>query len=125
MATDVEFDPNGEALTAAVSCGHAQAGAYILTVFEANNAVQEEKGTFFDPDDDSYQLSGSLAQQDGRLLQCWGTMELIAPVKQYALFLTISQGNEEVGSLTSEGETDDAQITRSLFARLVAKTPTP
>ena len=121
MATEVKFDPSGAALKAEVRCGHAQAGAYILKIWKANNVVQKEEGTFFDPDDDTYELTGSIEEQAGRLVQCTATVELIPPIKQYALLMTIRQGNQQIGALTFSGETDAPQITSSLFAKLVAK----
>ena len=121
MATEVQFDPGGAALKVEVRCGHAQAGAYALKVWEANKVVQREEGTFFDPEDDTYKLVGSVQKQDGRLVECSARLELIPPIKQFALILTLWQGNQRIGSLTDSGETERPHYSLSLFARLVAK----
>lgn len=120
MATPVTFDPKGPALTVEVRCGYAQAGAYILKLWDANKVVQSEEGTFFHPEDDSYTLQGLAKEQNGRLLQCTATVEVIPPIKQFAVLLTVWQGGKQVGSLTASGETDDSEVTRSLFATLTA-----
>ncbi len=121
MAESIAIDPKGPELWAEVRCGHAQAGAYFLKLWEANKVVQLEEGTFFDPSDDTYKLKGTAAKQVGRLLQCTTTLEIIPPIKQYALLVTVWQGNLRVGpTLTATGETEERQITLSLFGKFVA-----
>jgi hypothetical protein len=124
MAEIVPVDPKGPQLTVEVRCGHAQAGAYVLKLWDANEVVQREEGTFFDPTDDTYKLTGTAAKQVGRLLQCTAELEIIPPIKQFALLMTVWQGSKRVGPvLTASGETDEPQVTRSLFARFTAEGP--
>ena len=121
MAEIVPFDPKGPPLRAEIRCGHAQAGAYILKLWDGNKVVQREEGTFFDPSEDSYVLKGTAAKQSGRLLQCTAELEIIPPIKQYVLLVTIWQGDEKVAVLTASGETDEPQVMRSLYARFAAE----
>ena len=121
MATKVLFDPKGPALEADVRIGFAQAGAYVLKLFDGNEVVQRWEGTFFNPDDDRYALPGTAKENNGRLLQCRFGVEIIPPEDQYALMLTIMQGTQKLAVITVAGQTSEPEVTRSLFAELMAQ----
>ena len=118
MAETITFDPSGGPLSAEVRCGYAQVGAYYLKLWESNTLVLNEEGTFFNPDDDRYELPGEASEQAGRLLQCTATIELLPPEKRYQLTLALIQDGSEIGSAVAEGETDQHQVTESLFVEL-------
>jgi hypothetical protein len=119
-APDITFDPKGPRLEAEVRCGFAQAGAYVLTLWDQNQVHTRWEGTFFDPSDDTHALPGKAAEHNGRIVQCLFSVEIIPPNKQYALLLTIWQGDKKLGVLTAAGETDQPEVIKNLFARLVA-----
>jgi hypothetical protein len=116
----VTFDPKGPQLEAEVRSGFAQAGAYVLTLWDHNKVQSRWEGTFFNPDDDTFTLPGKAAEQNGRLVQCLFSVEILPPEKRYALMLTIWQGSQKVGVLTEAGETSESQVMKNLYARLVA-----
>ena len=121
MVQEVMFDGSGSQLKVEIRCGHAQAGAYVLTLWNRNDVHQRWEGTFFNPDDDTYKLPGRAATHDGRLLQCLFSVEIIPPVQKFALMMTIWQGTQKLGVVTDSGETDASQVTKNLFAQLVAR----
>ena len=120
MATDVTFDKNGAELRVEIRIGHAQAGAYKLKLWDGNKVIHRWEGLFDDPKADNYVLPGKAAEHEGRLLQCRFGVDLIPPIKQYALLMTLWQGDVRIGVLSQSGETDAPEITRSLKARLVS-----
>lgn len=123
MATkDVAFDADGAALKAEIRCGHAQEGAYILTLWQGNQIVKRWEGTFLNPDDDSYTLPGNAREHVGRLLQCKAEIGLTPPITKYALLLTLWQGAQRLDVLTESGDgVGQTLVPVNLFARLQAR----
>jgi hypothetical protein len=118
------FDPAGGVISARVSCGFAQPGAYTLFLWEANKnkIVMERPGNFLNSDDDEYPLPTPNSVNQGRYVQALVTVAITPPELHYAVAVTVLQdGNNLATELRSgSGEPGDA-ITRTLWIRLEAK----
>ena len=123
MATkDVYYDRSGPPLSAEVRTGHAQEGAYALTLWEGNDKIERWEGNFLNPDDDSYPLPGVAADHDGRLLQAKIEIGLIPPVTTYSAVLIVRQGSQDLDTVDEEGDGGDRSLVPvNLFAHLKAR----
>ena len=121
MAEIVKFDPKGGPIHADVHCGFAQDGAYVLTLWSGNSIVQRWEGNFLNPDDDSFQMPGTPAEQAGRLLQCRAEIGIVPPITKYAILMTVWQDDKKLATLAQTGEeSKDVLVGVNLFARIEA-----
>jgi hypothetical protein len=125
------FNPDGGPLEARIVCGFAQPGSYELRLFAAGSNVlvpwpplgePKPTGNFLNPDDDRYALPGLARENDGRLLECFASVEIAPPLNAFSLALEVFQDGEQIGRDVKEGTGGDfATVVADLFVELRAE----
>lgn len=123
MATEnVDFNPSGNPIKAEITCGFAQDGAYILTLWDGNQIVQRWEGNFLNTDDDAYVLPGPASSHDGRVLQCRAEVSIEPPIDDYSFKMTLTQDGAEIAVVEESGKAPLGSLKGvNLFARLAAR----
>ena len=87
------YDLNGGPLVAGIACSPNRNGSYTIMLWEANKneIVVELPGNFINSDDDVYELRGSLAEHDGRLVEALAVVSIPAGVGPSDVSLAILQ----------------------------------
>lgn len=103
----IVFDPNGGRLSVKVTIGNAQAGSYILTVWEAqsNTKVLEEHGNSLNPNDDTHALPLPTVNNDERIVECQFAIADPQPNAgdTYSVSLQYFQDGKQIGSDEDSG----------------------
>jgi hypothetical protein len=117
------FDPAGGPLSATITSGQAQPGSYSLLLWEAhaNQVLLEERGNFINSDDDSFKLPLPNGRNDHRIVECIATAVITPPIKDFALRLSISQNDKEIGVDQLIGKSTAPTVTADLFILLEAQ----
>lgn len=117
----IRFNRDGGPLFAEVRSGFGHPGAYTLILWEkASNAkaMEDKFGNFMNTNDDWYELPGSAAAHDGRIVEAFVTVAPPRGEREYFVALRISQDDVLLRELSFSGSTDMQSITIDLFAQL-------
>jgi hypothetical protein len=118
----IQFAKTGGPIRVDIRCGHAQVGWYSLTLWKNNKVAFREEGNFSDPQGDVYDLPGKASTHDGELLHVRAEIAIVPPITKYALLVAVSQGGEDLGTLTFSGDGgSDVTVPMNVFARLKAR----
>ncbi|HMQ78326.1 MAG TPA: hypothetical protein PKD94_02065 [Ignavibacteria bacterium] len=104
----IEFDPNGERLTASFTFDDLIVASYSFTLWEANSndRVKYEEGNNQNIDDDSFKLPLPVSTNHGRLLQL--RTEFVgldqSSGRSYEIKAQIHQGGKLLGELSDSGK---------------------
>lgn len=96
------FDPDGDAINAAITCSPKRDGSYDLILYEKdkNKVVKEWAGNFINTADDDYDLPKPTAKNDGRLLEAMIVVAVPGGAGPCTVSLVVSQGGTELARET-------------------------
>ncbi len=119
---EIRFDPTGGRLSAEVTCGQAQEGAYELRLWAAedNTMILQEHGNFLNPADDEYPLPQPARVNDRRIVQAIIVVVLTPPIDQYSVALIVKQDARELDRVSLDGRSDESSVALNVFCRLVS-----
>ena len=104
---DITFNTNGGRLSVNVTIGNAQAGSYVLKLWESqsNTIVMERSGNNLNPNDDEYELPLPTACNDGRIVECQFAVANPAPKPgdTYVVTLEYFQDGKKIGDDEDKG----------------------
>jgi hypothetical protein len=101
MATQtLHYDPNGGPLQARLRCGNAQQGTYRLHLLDTDQLTELNvwTGDFDKPSVDTLAIPGPLPALNGRFLYCVAQVALMPPFNSATVFVTVLQGDKELGT---------------------------
>ncbi len=119
----IKFNKDGGKLSVEVICGYAQPGSYDLILWEPleNKKVKEWSGNFINTQDDRYDLPQPLKDNHERIVECFVTVAILPPMKNYYVELKVMQDGTVVGTEFVSGESDQPAVTVDLFFRLIGE----
>ena len=114
---EIRFDPTGGRLSAEVTCGQAQEGAYELRLWAAedNTMILQEHGNFLNPADDEYPLPQPARVNDRRIVQALVVVVLTPPIDQYSVALIVKQDGRELDRVSLDGRSDESSVALNVF----------
>ncbi len=125
ISQTVHFDPAGGPLSARLRCDFANAGSFGLLLLEHDRVtiVEEFRDDFSSPPQNTHQLPGAAADQDGRVLDFVATVGILDASGAFAVAMTIVQDGRELATAATDPKTSTSQTENCELAVALSATP--